>query len=205
MYFYIIFIGMKGFNKLSLEVAVAKMEVLAMNATQNLQAMQEELAMLKQGLAEQSTTTLAVTGVENEAGPSSPKDRSKWFLDGSWYNKSNFPLAVFRRYVDRQLTLATLEQLFSVENVYPEPILGNKKVFKRAEDVAVNEERRYCTDTLITENGQAIVVTNQLGMNNFPQLVAYLAKCFGFPLKGKDLNRDLWPALEGAEITYLAD
>ena len=190
---------------MSLEVSVAKLEVLATNATQNLQAMQAELDMLKQGLAEQATTTLAAAGVENEAAPSSPKDRSKWLLDGSWYNKSNFPLAVFRRYVDRQLTLAELEELFRVDNVYPEPILGNKKVFKRAADVAVNEERRYGADAVMTEDGQAILVTNQLGMNNFPQLVAYLAKCFGFPLKGKELNRDLWPALEGAEVTYVAD
>ncbi|MGI4886178.1 MAG: hypothetical protein ACRYFR_14575 [Janthinobacterium lividum] len=193
---------MEYLNKSLFEVAVAKMEVLASNASQNLQAMQNELAILKQGMADLSSNTIA-SHTETETSQASQKDRSKWFFDGIWYNKRNFPLAVFKHYVDRKIKLAALEEMFRVENVYPEPIRGNKKVFILTKDIAENGASRYHNDVLVTKDGSSIVVTTQIGIDNFPQLVVYLAKCFGFPLKGKGLNRELWPTLDGADVTYL--
>ena len=183
---------MKEENTPAVEIALAQLELLADNAAQTLRALQAQLAVLRQGL-----TLLPITAdaAEKKAPPlpSHAKDRSKWYLQGAWYNKRNFPLAVFQHYVEKQLTLDALDKMFSIENVYPQPILGNKKVFKLASDVSGNEIKRFHAEPIVTKDGVLILVTDQLGMNNFPQLIKYLAKIFNFPVKGKALSPSLWP------------
>lgn len=193
---------MKDTNNYSLQVAVAKLQLLAENAVFSLQTMQAELSLLTQSIAVSNPTDVTVGG-DTDPKPVKQKDRSKFYFQGTWYNKRNFALAILKQYADKQMPMAELEALFQEEKVFPSPFRGNKKVFKRAQDVTGNEKSRFHPDALTTKDGKSILVTNQVGIDNFPQLLVYLAKTFGFPIKGKDLNRDLWPAFDGYDVTYL--
>jgi hypothetical protein len=188
-----------------MEAAIAKIELQVASTIHALQDMQAQVGVLKQNLVDLPAVSEVAAGPAEQTGA---RDFSKWLFRSTWHNKRNFPLAVFQHYVAGQLTLPILEKMFSVENVYPTPILGNKKVFKLAHAVADNEISRFHSDVVTTKDGKDILVTNQLGMNNFPQLIVYLAKCFGFTIKGKGLNPDLWPKSPrlpfiGPDVTYL--
>lgn len=174
-------------------IALAQLELLADNAVQSLGALQAQIAVLRQALNVAPSIPTVPNKEIKSPPPSSAKDRSKWYLQGAWYNKRNFPLAVFQHYVEKQVTLEALDEMFSMENVYPEPILGNRKVFKLASAVSGNETKRFHTERIATKDGALILVTDQLGMNNFPQLIQYLARTFNFPIKGKALSPSLWP------------
>ena len=193
---------MKNTNNRSLDVAIAKLQLLAENATFSLLAIQAELNLLAQDLTEPTPTEAVVKG-DTDVKSVKQKDRSKFYFRGAWYNKRNFALAILKQYVDKQMPMAELEALFQEEKVFTDPFRGNKKVIERAQDVTGNKTSRFHSDALTTKDGKSILVTNQVGIDNFPQLLVYLSKTFGFPIKGKDLNRDLWPAFDGYDVTYL--
>ncbi|GAA3969740.1 hypothetical protein GCM10022407_14550 [Hymenobacter antarcticus] len=156
---------------------------MAEAAAQTLRLFQHQLATAKSLLPSQTSAQDMPTQPSN--APASGRDFREWLLDGAYYPKGRFPLVVFKKYVEQQYTLAELTALFAADKVYSKAVRGNKIVFKPAAEVTGKADASFHGDLVRTKDGKFIRVTNQIGMNNFPELLQYLADLFHFPIQTK--------------------
>ena len=167
----------------AIHTTLEQLELMAEAAAQTLRLLQHQLATAKSLLSSQTPAldmpSRPSTGSENG------RDFTEWLLDGAYYPKGRFVLAVFKKYVDQQYTLAELNALFAADKVYSKAVRGNKIVFKPVEEVSEKLATRFHANLVRTKDGKSIRVTNQIGMNNFPELLQYLANLFHFPIQPK--------------------
>lgn len=168
----------------TLYTTLEQLELMTEAAAQTLRLLQHQLAAAKQLLADAPASI--VGPVPRTIAPAPARDFTEWLLNGVPYPKGKFVLAVFKEYAAPRYTLAELQELFAADKVYSKKTRGNKVVFKRAADVSGNEAARFHPDPVRTRDGELIRVTNQIGMNNFPELLPYLAELFGFPIQTKE-------------------
>ena len=167
----------------ALRTTLEQLELMAEAAAQTLRLLQHQLATAKSLLSFQDPAPDMLSQPSN--APASGRDFSEWLLDGAYYPKGRFLLAVFKKYVEHQYTLAELNALFAADKVYSKAVRGNKIVFKLAAEVSETATTRFHADLVRTKDGKTIRVTNQIGMNNFPELQQYLATLFQFPIQAK--------------------
>lgn len=175
-----------------LQTNVEQLKLMLEAASQTAQLLQHQLATAKSMLA--STPLSLDTPLESSQAQVNKRDYSEWLLpDGKFYPKGAFLLEFFRLKVERQYTLDELNGLFETNKLYSKEVRGNKIVFKLASDISTNEKSRFHSEPILTKDKRKILITNQIGTNNFPELIQYLARHFAFPIKGRNLTRARWP------------
>ncbi len=105
------------------------------------------------------------------------KDYSKWLLDDKMYNKVNFTLAVFKKYMDNKLTLSQIRDLFGT--AFPK-YFKNKDIFCTAEISKPNI--RLHNNAITTSDGVRIYLTNQWGKGSWFYFLKAVHDEFDFPL-----------------------
>lgn len=184
-------------NTASLEATIEQLKLMIEAASHTAQLLQQQLNTAKSLMASASNAHVShipAMPTEDLNTQTMKRDYSEWRLpNGDFYPKGVFVLELFRLLVKEQYTLDQLTELFETDKVYPREVRGNKVVFKLESEVSKNEESRFHTESILTKDKKKILVTNQIGTNNFPDLIQYLAKHFGFPIKGIKLTRGRWP------------
>lgn len=184
-------------NTASLEATIEQLKLMIEAASQTAQLLQHQLTTAKSIMASASNAHVSpIPAMSSETLNTQPlkRDYSEWLLpDGNYYPKGLFVFKIFKLLIEKQFTLDQLTDLFEADKIYSREVRGNKVVFKLASEVSKNEDSRFHSEHILTKDKKKILVTNQIGTNNFPDLIQYLAEHFDFPIKGKNLTRARWP------------
>lgn len=184
----------------SSQIAVEQLKLMLASATATLELLQKQLASAATTLhtlsAEPSDLISAETPQKKPTKKVS-RDTSRWKLDKRFYSKGRFLLEVFKKYVDKQMSLVEVENQFNSDVVFAgQTIKGNRVLYQLASDV--KDPKRFHTDQVIsTKDGKKLVVSTQFGTNNFPTVLRYLNRHFRIPLEmeGEDPYTNEWARL----------
>lgn len=176
--------------------AVEGLKLMLASAAATLELLQKQLASanaMVDSLSDKVPTVLPAELPEVK----SPRDTSRWKLDGDYYPKGRFLLAVFHKYVKGKMTLKEVEKCFDADLVFGgQPVEGNRILYQLARDVK-DPKRFHMEEKIKTADRKELVVSNQFGIKNFPAVLRFLNSRFGIPLKMERENpySDTWKGL----------
>lgn len=169
-------------NDKSIQASFEQLKLMLASATATMQLLQQQLAsatVLAEGLRTGSPLS-ADTELSKEKRA---RDTSRWKLDGRFYSKGRFLLEIFKKYVDKKMSLEEVNSLFNPKKVFEgSSVPGNRTLYQAVRDV--KDPTRFHTDQEIsTKDGEKLVVSNQFGIDNFPFVLRYVARQFNIPLE----------------------
>ena len=176
--------------------AVEQLKLMLASAAATLELLQKQLASantMVDSLSDETSNALPAELVTEKP----PRDTSRWKLDGDYYPKGRFLLAVFHKYVEGKMTLKEVEKCFDADAVFGgRPVEGNRILYQSARDVK-DTKRFHMGERIKTRDGKELVVSNQFGIKNFPAVLRFLSSHFGIPLKmeREEPYSDTWKGL----------
>lgn len=179
---------------------IKQLALILDSATATLASLSKQLSLassLVQSLATPTPGTPANSIETKRAVSKTPRDTSRWKLNGRFYPKGRFLLEIFRKYVNGKMNLKEVENQFNSDAVFAGQVIpGNRVLYNLADDVK-DPKRFHTGQPIVTKDGKKLVVSNQFGTNNFPALLKYLTRQFGIPLKmeGEEPYSEEWRKL----------